>query len=68
MQSGECVQCLALSATVMIVPSPHTAVSQDELVEVTPKSVRLRKELLDSGARERAARAKAKQLRSAKCS
>ena len=35
------------------------------MIEVTPKSVRLRKELLDSGARERAARVKAKQIRAA---
>ncbi|GKY98603.1 hypothetical protein MPSEU_000817000 [Mayamaea pseudoterrestris] len=37
----------------------------DEMIEVTPKTVRLRKELMESGARERAARTKAKQIRSA---
>jgi predicted membrane GTPase involved in stress response len=37
----------------------------DEMIEVTPKTVRLRKELMDSGARERAARTKAKQIRAA---
>ena len=40
--------------------------AEDEVIEVTPKSVRLRKLLLDSGERERAARTKAKQLRSLK--
>jgi GTP-binding protein len=35
--------------------------SEDEVIEVTPKSVRLRKMELDSGARERAARTKRKQ-------
>jgi GTP-binding protein len=38
----------------------------DEMIEVTPKTVRLRKELLDGSARERAARTKAKQIRAAK--
>lgn len=38
----------------------------DEMIEVTPKSVRLRKQLLDPGARERAARQKAKRRRSLK--
>ena len=37
----------------------------DELIEVTPKSIRLRKRLLDSSTRERAARDHAKQLRAA---
>jgi GTP-binding protein len=32
-------------------------VEEDELVEVTPKSIRLRKRLLDPNARKRAARA-----------
>jgi GTP-binding protein len=32
-------------------------ISDDELVEVTPKSIRLRKKLLDSNARKRAERA-----------
>ena len=36
--------------------------AEDEVIEVTPKSVRLRKLELDAGARERAARAKKKQL------
>lgn len=36
--------------------------SEDEVIEVTPKSVRLRKLELDAGVRERAARAKKKQL------
>ncbi len=40
--------------------------SPDEMIEVTPVSVRLRKKLLESGARERAARTKAKQLRALK--
>lgn len=40
--------------------------SPDEMIEVTPTNVRLRKQLLDSGARERAARTKAKQLRALK--
>lgn len=44
----------------------YTVVPEDELIEVTPKSVRLRKALLDSGERERAMRAKAKQLRAGK--
>jgi GTP-binding protein len=35
--------------------------SEDEVIEVTPQSVRLRKMELDSGARERAARTKRKQ-------
>jgi GTP-binding protein len=37
----------------------------DEIIEVTPQNVRLRKELLDSGARERAARSNAKAQRAA---
>ena len=40
--------------------------AEDEVIEVTPKSVRLRKAILDSSARERAARQKAKQLRALK--
>ena len=36
-------------------------IAEDELVEVTPKSIRLRKKILDSKERERAARASAKQ-------
>jgi GTP-binding protein len=40
--------------------------NEDEVLEVTPHYIRLRKALLDSGARERASRTKAKQLRSAK--
>lgn len=40
--------------------------SPDEMIEVTPKTVRLRKVLLDAGERERAARTKAKQLRALK--
>jgi GTP-binding protein len=35
----------------------------DEVIEITPKSVRLRKLLLDSGERERAARTKLKQMK-----
>lgn len=35
--------------------------ADDEVIEVTPKSVRLRKEELDSGKRERAARSRKKQ-------
>ena len=35
--------------------------AEDEMIEVTPESVRLRKLELDSGARERAARSKKKQ-------
>jgi len=38
----------------------------DEVIEVTPKSIRLRKLLLDSGARQRASRSKAKQLKALK--
>ena len=37
--------------------------ADDEVIEVTPESVRLRKEELDSGKRERAARAKKKQMK-----
>ena len=40
--------------------------SPDEMIEVTPHNVRLRKQLLDPGARERAARTKMKQLRALK--
>ncbi len=36
-------------------------IQDDELVEITPKSIRLRKKILDSKERERAARASAKQ-------
>lgn len=36
--------------------------SEDEVIEVTPQSVRLRKAELDAGVRERAARAKKKQM------
>jgi GTP-binding protein len=35
--------------------------NDDEIIEVTPKSVRLRKAELESGARQRAARSKKKQ-------
>lgn len=38
----------------------------DEVIEITPKSVRLRKQLLDSGERERASRIKHKQLKAMK--
>ena len=41
---------------------------EDEQIEVTPKNIRLRKQELDSGARERAARNKAKAIRSMKSS
>jgi GTP-binding protein len=40
--------------------------NEDEMLEVTPHYIRLRKALLDASARERASRNKAKQLRSAK--
>jgi GTP-binding protein len=40
--------------------------NEDEVLEVTPHHIRLRKALLDASARERASRNKAKQLRSAK--
>ncbi|KAL3803662.1 hypothetical protein HJC23_003716 [Cyclotella cryptica] len=40
--------------------------SEDEVIEVTPQSVRLRKAELDAGVRERAARTKKKQLESLK--
>jgi len=40
--------------------------SEDEIIEVTPLSVRLRKAELDSGARARAARSRKKQLDAAK--
>ena len=40
--------------------------SEDEVIEVTPQSVRLRKLELDAGVRERAARARKKQLDSLK--
>jgi GTP-binding protein len=33
-------------------------IQEDELVEVTPKAIRLRKRLLDPNARKRASRAK----------
>jgi predicted membrane GTPase involved in stress response len=38
--------------------------NDDEVMEVTPKSVRLRKAELDSGVRERAARVRKKQMKS----
>ena len=38
----------------------------DEVIEVTPTQIRLRKTILDASARERAQRNKAKQLRVAK--
>ena len=38
----------------------------DEVIEITPKNVRLRKLLLDGAERDRANRLKAKQLRSEK--
>jgi GTP-binding protein len=38
----------------------------DEVIEITPKSIRLRKQLLDGGERERAARAKMKQIKAQK--
>ena len=38
----------------------------DEVIEITPKSIRLRKQLLDSGERERAARTKMKQIKAMK--
>ena len=40
--------------------------NDDEIIEVTPKSVRLRKAELDGGARSRAARTKKKQADAAK--
>ena len=40
--------------------------AEDEVIEVTPKSIRLRKQILDSNARDRASRSKAKQIRSMK--
>lgn len=40
--------------------------AEDEMIEVTPKSIRLRKALLDSSARERAARDKAKAMKASK--
>jgi predicted membrane GTPase involved in stress response len=40
--------------------------ADDEVIEVTPKSIRLRKFELNSSARERATRQKAKQIRSIK--
>lgn len=40
--------------------------AEDEMIEVTPKSIRLRKALLDNGARERAARDKAKSMKASK--
>ncbi len=40
--------------------------SEDEVLEVTPLSIRLRKVELDSGARERASRKKNKQIRAAR--
>jgi len=40
--------------------------NDDEIIEVTPQSVRLRKAELDSGARQRAARTRKKQLNAAK--
>jgi len=40
--------------------------AEDEVIEVTPKSIRLRKAILDGNVRERAARNRAKQLRTNK--
>mmetsp|Transcript_23864 Transcript_23864/g.36162 ORF Transcript_23864/g.36162 Transcript_23864/m.36162 type:complete len:810 (-) Transcript_23864:780-3209(-) len=40
--------------------------SEDEVIEVTPQSVRLRKSELDSGVRERAARSRKKQMDASK--
>lgn len=40
--------------------------AEDEMIEVTPKSIRLRKALLDNSAREQAAKKKAKSLKAAK--
>ena len=40
--------------------------NDDEVIEVTPKSVRLRKAVLDAGERARAARSKKKQMGAAK--
>lgn len=40
--------------------------NDDEIIEVTPKNVRLRKALLDAGERSRAARSKKKQMDAAK--
>eukprot|EP00977_Amphora_coffeiformis_P013902 scaffold3784_cov174-Amphora_coffeaeformis.AAC.7 len=40
--------------------------ADDEMIEVTPKSIRLRKSLLDSSARERAARDKARSMKASK--
>lgn len=39
---------------------------EDEVIEVTPSSIRLRKATLDASLRERQARAKAKQIRAGK--
>ena len=39
--------------------------NEDEVIEVTPKSVRLRKAELDSGVRERMARTRKKQMMAA---
>eukprot|EP00522_Entomoneis_paludosa_P014935 CAMPEP_0172452940 /NCGR_PEP_ID=MMETSP1065-20121228/10456_1 /TAXON_ID=265537 /ORGANISM="Amphiprora paludosa, Strain CCMP125" /LENGTH=776 /DNA_ID=CAMNT_0013205085 /DNA_START=103 /DNA_END=2433 /DNA_ORIENTATION=- len=40
--------------------------AQDEVIEVTPSSIRLRKAILDSAERDRAARLRAKQIRAMK--
>lgn len=40
--------------------------SEDEVIEVTPQSVRLRKLELDAGVRERVARSKKKQMEALK--
>lgn len=40
--------------------------NSDEVLEITPRSVRLRKQLLDAGERERAARSKQKQMKAQK--
>lgn len=40
--------------------------SQDEVIEVTPNTIRLRKAELDSGARQRIGRNRAKQIRETK--
>ena len=50
----------------MTVEEPIGYMCNDEVIEITPKSVRLRKQLLDSGERERASRTKHKQLKAMK--
>ena len=54
------ISACILTSCINLIFRFHTV---DEVIEVTPESVRLRKEELDSGRRERAARSKKKQMK-----